>query len=187
MLQRRTALRAKLLFLALGIVGLANAAGLLITARAGVLAAIIGAVFYGLVFWRYMARIGQGERLELSVNRLVIINDKKLFGATRNAYDVQKIQGLRYCGFRKSLDHPLKGQSFDYLGFQTTQQVVDAVVDDGNISFGYEGREVHFGIGLPSWDAKELNALFIGVTSGMLFISELPEDIEEEDWNAGGA
>src|ERR1043165_5337818 len=133
---------------------------------------------------RYFNRVTGFEELVIKPDALILINNR---GRKRNTvgYPIDEIEDLHYIGFEKPVDHPLKTLSFDYIGLQTQQEVVNAVMAEGNIGFEWKGQKIRFGIGVPSWEAEELNALFLEKTGGRLFIDGLPEDIPEYEWNNG--
>lgn len=142
---------------------------------------VFAAAFY-LAFRRYLRRVTHREELLISPDSITVV--KQINGKnTTVKYSINDIHRLRFIGFVQSVDHPLKTESFDYLGFQTQQSVIDAVTTEGNMAFDYEQQTIYFGIGVPSWDAAKLNELLKQKTGGQLFIADLPEEIPEEVWN----
>jgi hypothetical protein len=53
-------------------------------------------------------------------------------------------------------DHPLKGQSFDYFGFDTHEQLVQNLHQEGNLCIYFYHQQVRFGKGVYLWHAEEL-------------------------------
>ena len=52
--------------------------------------------------------------------------------------------------------HPLAGKSFDYLGFQTEQKVINEMYGDNRLAFDYNGRTISFGKNVYSWEFDEI-------------------------------
>jgi hypothetical protein len=52
--------------------------------------------------------------------------------------------------------HQLAGESFDYLGFETQQQVINEMHGDKRLAFDYKGNTVTFGENVYSWDYDTL-------------------------------
>lgn len=49
-----------------------------------------------------------------------------------------------------------KRQCYDYFGFETQEQLIQDIHDEGNLYFNYEGYAVRFARGVYSWDAEEM-------------------------------
>jgi hypothetical protein len=58
--------------------------------------------------------------------------------------------------------HPLAGEAFDYLGFQTEQQVINEMHGDNRLALDYEGVTVKFGKNVYSWEFDEIVNLLKG-------------------------
>lgn len=71
-------------------------------------------------------------------------------------FNIKDIIGFRYVEDRQKANHPLKTESFDYLGFQTEQKVIDEFYKDDRIIFTYHGKSYSFGKDLMSWEFDEL-------------------------------
>ena len=141
------------------------------------------ATFFTVAFLRFYFKLSQKETLTIYESSFTLItnaNGKKKVVQYNNA-DVTE---LRYTGREKMLDHPLKTGSFDYLGFQTQQEVTDNLTAEGNIAFKYAHQTIRFGVGVPSWDAEKISQAFSQKTNGQLLIADLPEDIPESEWKA---
>lgn len=63
---------------------------------------------------------------------------------------------VRYVGMERKTDHPLKGNSFDYLGFETHENLTRFIHHEGNLHFTFNGKTIPFGRALYSWDAEDL-------------------------------
>lgn len=127
----------------------------------------IGAtILYLLSAYRFMSRIFFTERLYLDQQSLTLIR-KTIFTYRVRKYDWRRIGVLHYEGKGTKTDHPLKGKSFDYFGFDTQEHLVQSLHHDGNLYFDTPGGRVYFGAGVYSWDAEEMvqmMKLFIGAS-----------------------
>lgn len=141
-----------------------------------IIIACLSLVFF-LAFRRYITKATAKESLLISPHTLCIINNS-IFQRSQHQYAITEITEMKFLGKQHMTDHPLKGESFDYLGFQTQQEVINTVHDGGNISFSYNGKQIHFGKSVPSWHAEEIDKLIRKATLGKLYIDNLPEDME---------
>ena len=78
------------------------------------------------------------------------------FYKRKKKYDIAGISGFRYIERPVLTPHPLAGISFDYLGFQTAQQAINALYGDNRIAFDYNRETISFGKELYSWDFEDL-------------------------------
>ena len=142
--------------------------------------ALVIIVVYFVVFIQYAKRVLRKESMLITRDsiylRSTILNIKK-----ENVFELSKISEFVYTGKAPKTDHPLKGQSYDYLGFETQELVIAEVHDEGNLSFNYEGKTIHFGRNVYSWDAEKINEILVKVTNGVLIIGNLPESIDESE------
>ena len=108
---------------------------------------------------KFAKRAFASERLWIDAENL-IITDKTLFSSNLRQFEKNKIKNFRFHEKRELTDHPLAGQSMDYLGFQTEQKVISEMYGEQRISFDYEdGQTVFFGKDLYSWDYEAISAL----------------------------
>jgi hypothetical protein len=63
---------------------------------------------------------------------------------------------LHYEGKGPKTDHPLKGRCFDYFGFETQEQIIQTLHQDGNLYFDTPQGKLYFAAGVYSWDAEEM-------------------------------
>lgn len=77
---------------------------------------------------------------------------------------MDKISGLHHLDKPTVTEHPLAGQTFDYLGFQTQQAVINEMHGDNRIAFSHEGKTITFGQNMYSWDLEELAAMLLDLT-----------------------
>ncbi len=116
----------------------------------------MGATFlYVLAAYRFVSRMMYKEEVWLDEECLMVVN------ATPFKRKVKKylwvfMGPLHYAGKLPKTDHPLKGQCYDYFGFETQEQLIQDIHDEGNLYFNYEGYAVRFARGVYSWDAEEM-------------------------------
>jgi hypothetical protein len=119
------------------------------------LSCIAAGVLYILAGARFLSRIFYREQLLLDPDFLVIVSATP-FQRKIRSYEWKKTGRLHYTGKISKTDHPLKGNSFDYFGFETQEYLIQSLHREGNIFFDYEGIRVHFGKGIRSWDAEDM-------------------------------
>ena len=103
------------------------------------------------------------EQLFTNKNQLQLIKTGFLT-KKKKSYDTTKISRLRNLNKPQLTRHPLAGDSFDYLGFQTEQQVINEMHGDNRLAFDYEGRTISFGQNIYSWEFDELENLLSDIT-----------------------
>ncbi|HUQ64728.1 MAG TPA: hypothetical protein VM101_01135 [Flavitalea sp.] len=86
------------------------------------------------------------------------ITEQCWFYKRKKKYDINRMSDLRFIERPVLTSHPLAGLSFDYLGFQTAQQVINEMYGDNRIAFNYNGETVSFGKNLYSWDFEEISS-----------------------------
>lgn len=118
-------------------------------------AAVGSAIIYLLASYRFFARILYSEELLLTRYDLTITR-KTPFTNRSRSYDWDNMGVLHYAGKAPKTDHPLKGKSFDYFGFETHEHLIQSLHHDGNLCFMYDGYTVSFARGVYSWDAEEM-------------------------------
>ena len=147
-------------------------------------AACIGAsLIYLLAANRFLARIFFTERLLLDQQYFTIIR-KSLFTQNIKRFDWRQIGALHYEGKGKKTDHPLKGICFDYLGFETQEQLIQSLHHDGNLYFDTNEGRVYFAQCVYSWDAEEmvqLMKLYIGTS--LQLGPEWKEMLQEQEFD----
>jgi hypothetical protein len=143
-------------------------------------------LLYILAAHRFLARIFFSERILLEQNSFTIIR-KTIFSQKVRRYDWRYIGALHYEGKARKTDHPLKGKCFDYFGFETQEQLIQTLHDDGNLYFdSIEGR-VYFASGVYSWNAEEMvqmMRLFIGAS--LKLGPEWKEMLQEQEFDDAG-
>lgn len=118
-------------------------------------AAVGASLLYILASYRFLARIFFSEQLSLDAQYITII--RKTFLSTQvNRYDWKYIGEMHYEGKGTKTDHPLKGKSFDYFGFETQEHLIQSLHHEGNLYFDSPDGRIYFAPGVYSWDAEKL-------------------------------
>ncbi len=145
-------------------IAFANMAGPSFGNRVGITIFVIVLVgVYLLAGYRFINKALQTEKLVVNENTLTILKSGLLAGKN-NAYHVNIITNLRHLDKPEITKHPLAGQSFDYLGFETQQQVINEMHGDAKIAFDYEGKTIKFGENIFSWDFEQIERTLHDIT-----------------------
>jgi hypothetical protein len=119
-----------------------------------------------IAFFIAMVRFGNrafGSKKMWIDSQYLILTDKTLFGSNSQTFEKSKITKFIFHEKAELTDHPLAGQSMDYLGFQTEQKVINEMYGENRISFDYEdGKTIFFGKDLYSWDYEILKKILFG-------------------------
>lgn len=129
---------------------------------------VLGLVFLSSVaFFRFFRRATGFEKLVVDATQLTIVKGS-IFGNSKAIYDLSKVSN--FCHLEKPVlsDHPLNGQSFDYLGFQTEQKVINEMHGDNRISFKYGDKYITFGRDIYSWEFEALEIAIFDVSGNDL-------------------
>lgn len=121
-------------------------------------------ILYLIASYRFISRMFRKEKLMLRHDRLVIV-ERTPFRQKARSFEWRFMGPLHYVGIDKKTDHPLKGQCYDYFGFETQEHLIQNLHNEGNLYFNYGGFSVRFGKGVYSWDAEEvvnMMKLFMG-------------------------
>lgn len=105
--------------------------------------------------YRFLSRMFNSEQIRISDTHFTIIK-RSPFTLRTSDYDWEGMGALHYRGKDAKTDHPLKGNSFDYFGFDAQEQLVQDLHHDGNLYFEYNGSPVRFARGIYSWHAEEI-------------------------------
>jgi hypothetical protein len=116
---------------------------------------ISSALIYILASYRFLSRIFFTEKLQVSAKSISIIQ-RTLFYKHIRSYSWQSMGPLHYIGKPAKTDHPLKGRSFDYFGFETQEHLIQSLHHNGNLYFYCDGEEILFARGVYSWDAEKM-------------------------------
>ena len=124
---------------------------------------VIASGIYLLAGYRFINKAIETEKI-LITKEHITISRNGLFSFRTNSYPVGSITDLTYLSKPELAPHPLAGKTFDYLGFQTEQAVINEMYGDDRISFLCGGKRVSFGENLYSWDFDELESLIFQIT-----------------------
>ena len=105
------------------------------------------------------------------VSEKIIVNQKRLtisrsclFKRKNKTFEISKISNFRHLEKPEISKHPLAGEQFDYLGFQTEQTVIDEMHGDNRLGFDYDGKTITFGENIYSWDFEKIRILLYNIT-----------------------
>lgn len=135
---------------------------------------------YSFISYRFIAGITEQEIIQVDSSRIVI-QQKTLLSTKEKIFELDKIDHFAYDGFPKYTDHPMKGESFDYFGFEAGDKQIQALHGDGNISLVSEGKTYHFGKRLPSWEVEKLYHAIKGATNIEFRFDQLDEALTDEE------
>jgi hypothetical protein len=154
--------------------------------------ATVGAsLLYILAAHRFLARIFFSEQLILDSNHITIVR-KTLLSRKVSRFNWRHIGELHYEGKGRKTDHPLKGKSFDYFGFETHENLIQSLHHDGNLYFDtMDGNRFYFAPGVYSWDAERMVQMMTIYTGSSLKLGpewkEMLQEQETDDPNTNQA
>jgi hypothetical protein len=128
---------------------------------------IIGVAAFFIAAFRFVNKALMREELFINKKELQLINQSILLKNIRS-YDITKISNFRHLSKPELTKHPLAGETFDYLGFQTEQKVINEMHGDNRLAFDYEIKTITFGENIYSWEFEELQILLYDVTGNDL-------------------
>ena len=129
----------------------------------GIIFAIIFIAAFLVGCYQFLNKATEMERIFVNKDRLDLIVES-LFKTKKRSFLLGEISDFQHLEQEKYPRHPLAGDSIDYLGFQTGQQVIQDLHSEGRVSFRYQGRQIRFGKELASWDFNELEVLLFDIT-----------------------
>jgi hypothetical protein len=112
--------------------------------------------------YKFINKALYSEKLMVDKTNLTIV--KSGITSQKHIYDNTLISNFRHLDIKETTKHPLAGQSFDYLGFQTQQAVINNVHGDNRLAFDYNGRTITFGENVYTWDFEQLVIVLFDVT-----------------------
>ncbi len=112
---------------------------------------------------RYLNRATEREEILVSPDQITISNITIRKKKT-NSYNIADISDLHQDPPVTYTDHPLKGESFDYMGFAARDKELQTVNDEGRMHFTYRGKTIRFGKGIASWDARDISDAIFDIT-----------------------
>jgi len=131
------------------------------------LVGIIGVAVFFIAGFRFGIKAFMREQLFINKKELQLINQSILLENIRS-YDITKVSNFRHLKKPELTKHPLAGETFDYLGFQTEQKVISEMHGDNRLAFDYESKTITFGENIYSWEFEELEILLYDVTGNDL-------------------
>jgi len=138
---------------------------------------IVGAFYIGA--FRFLNKILMTEKIFVNEKELRLIK-KGFLNSEQTSFEISKISNFRHLEKPELPRHPLAGQTFDYLGFQTEQQVINEMHGDNRLAFDYNGKTIFFGQNVYSWDFEELDTLFYQITKNDLRYDDETEKLKSE-------
>ncbi len=148
------------------------------------LATIGASLLYLLAAYRFLARMFQKEKLLIDTHCITIIK-RSLFTQDVRRYFWREIGELHYQGRGAKTDHPLKGKSFDYFGFETQEHLIQSLHHEGNLYFDtLNGHRVFFAPGVYSWDAEKMVQMIrIYIGSALKLGPEWDDMLQEQEYD----
>jgi len=119
------------------------------------IAATIGIIVFFIAAYRFANKAVLTEKIFVAENNIEIIK-QGLFKITKQQFEKSKISDFRHLAKTPITKHPLAGETFDYLGFQTEQQVINEMYGENRLAFDYDGKTIRFGDNIYSWDFEEI-------------------------------
>ncbi|HSC54906.1 MAG TPA: hypothetical protein VLC98_14835 [Phnomibacter sp.] len=113
--------------------------------------------------YRFLNKALQTEKLLVNKTKLTITKSGFLSHQS-NSYDISLISNFRHLDKPSTTRHPLAGESFDYLGFQTEQEVINEMHGDNRLAFDYNGTTIKLGENIYSWDFDQLEVILYDIT-----------------------
>lgn len=132
---------------------------------------------------RFLSRVYLREQLILTQSHLTLVQ-KSFFRRKAQRYNWYQVGPLHYIGKEQKTEHPLKGRSFDYFGFDTHEHLIQSLHQDGSLGFNYQGHAVRFGRFIYSWHAEEVVRMMKLYMGDMLQLgSEWRQMTQEHEWD----
>ncbi len=125
--------------------------------------ALLGIVAFAIASYRFINKATEMEKLFINPQRLDIVNSS-LFKVSKKSFLLADISDFKFLEKERYEPHPLKGETFDYLGFQAEQEVIQDLHSEGKVSFLYNGKQIRFGKDLASWEFNDLEVLLYDLT-----------------------
>lgn len=159
-LGNRTETRMRVLFWAEFVLTAGIATALLINSMSftsffEVIFCFCASALYTIASYRFLVRVFSKEEILLDEYDIVLI--RRNFLATRHRhFSWSGISPLFYVGQAKKTPHPLKGDGFGFLGFQSQEHLIQKLNHQGNLYFYYGGHPIHFARNIYAWNAEEM-------------------------------
>ena len=140
-----------------------------------VLFASVCAIACFIAAYRFIYKAAMSEQLFIGSGELRVI--KKSFTIKTHVFDLAAISNFRHLEKSAPSRHPLAGESFDSLGFQTQQVMIRELHGDNRVAFDYDGWVMEFGENIYSWEFEEL-ATLVAAAGGDVMMPEPSEPVD---------
>jgi hypothetical protein len=120
---------------------------------------VVSAVAFYIASFRFFNKAVLFEKLQIGA-REIIWMEKRLFKSRVISFEIKEISNFRFIEKGTVAPHPLAGQSMDYLGFQTQEQMISQLGSDNQLAFDYKGQTISFGADLYSYEFDEIKSIF---------------------------
>ena len=127
-------------------------------ALGAIIVSVLASIAFYIAAYRFINKAVQSEKLFVNGQVLELIK-QGIFRSLVKTYKISDISNFRHLKKPELTNHPLAGQSFDYLGFQTEQKVISEMHGDNRLAFDWKGITVVFGQEVYSWDFEALQNL----------------------------
>ncbi|MFA6152253.1 MAG: hypothetical protein WC716_13085 [Chitinophagaceae bacterium] len=143
---------------------------------------ILGGIVVGaLATYRFINKALKSEIIIINQNEMVILV-KGFLTSKKRTFKSKQIAKFDFLLKPEAAKHPLATDNFDYLGFQTQQQVINEIYGDNRIGFEYENKTVTFGEHMYSWHFEKLQVVFKSILGSTFHFNE---DFERDYIGAG--
>lgn len=146
-----------------------------------IIVSILAAVAFYIAAYRFGNKALMSEKLFVNKQVLQLIT-QGIFQSVVKTYNLADISNLRHLKKAELTSHPLAGQSFDYLGFQTEQKVINEMYGDNRLAFDWKGITVVFGQEVYSWEFETLEVLLYDISGNDLrYNDEFEKGLEKQN------
>jgi hypothetical protein len=146
----------------------------------GTIIDVIAVIVFYIAAYRFANKALLTEKIFINTSELQLIQ-QGLFKSNQISFDIQNISNFRHLAKPELTKHVLAGETFDYLGFQTGQEVINEMHGDKRVAFDYAGRTINFGENIYMWDFEQLEALLYDASGNDLEYEDTPEHIDPKD------
>lgn len=120
-------------------------------------------VVLGYAAFKFLDKALKTEKLILKHKTLAILR-RGFLKSRKDVYNIEEISNFRHIDKPALTRHALAGETFDYLGFQTEQALINEMHGDNRLSFEYRGLTISFGENVYSWEFEKLEVLLYDIT-----------------------
>jgi hypothetical protein len=118
----------------------------------------------GVAGYRYFSNSWRMDTLLVTADT-VTLKEVAGFVKRKRIFERVFISNVRFLERPVLTEHPLASKSFDFLGVQTEQVVLNEMFGDNKASFDYQGKSIMFGRHLYSWDVEQIRDAILGKTA----------------------